>query len=140
MNIAISKEIKNNFESIYDLDNPAQFLFVFEKVISFYKKKNFTGLSEGSEKAKKSVEKIAEKTGLGSTMVAKMILLHEKAMRQNMYGLALEDVNIFAIDEVVKIRTEGGIKDALEKRNYKKLYHALFPSELISWEIFDQAV
>ena len=49
MNIAISPETKNNFESIYDLDNPAQFLFVFEKVISFYEKKNFTGLSEGSE-------------------------------------------------------------------------------------------
>ena len=140
MNIAISQEIKNNFESIYDLDNPAQFLFVFEKVISFYKKKNFTGLPEGSERAKKSVEKIAEKTGFGSKMVAETILLHEKAMRQNMYGLGLEDVNIFAIDEVVKIRTEGGIKDALKKRNYKKLYHALFPSELISREIFDQAV
>ena len=69
MNIAISQEIKNNFESIYDLDNPAQFLFVFEKVISFYKKKNFTGLSEGSERATKSVEKIAEKTGFGSKMV-----------------------------------------------------------------------
>ena len=140
MNIAISQENKNNFESIYDLDNPAQFLFVFEKVISFYKKKNFTGLSEGSERAKKSVEKIAEKTGFGSKMVAETILLHEKAMRQNMYGLGLEDVNIFAIDEVVKIRTEEGIKDALEKRNYKKLYHALFPRELISREIFDQAV
>ena len=140
MNIAISQEIKNNFESIYDLDNPAQFLFVFEKVISFYKKKNFAGLSEGSERATKSVEKIAEKTGFGSKMVAETILLHEKAMRQNMYGLGLEDVNYFAIDEVVKIRTEGGIKDALKKCNYKKLYHALFPRELISREIFDQAL
>ena len=43
-------------------------------------------------------------------------------------------------DEVVKLRTEEGIKDALKKRNYKKLFHALFPRELISREIFDQAV
>ena len=43
-------------------------------------------------------------------------------------------------DEVVKLRTEEGIKDALKKRNFKKLFHALFPRELISREIFDQAV
>ena len=43
-------------------------------------------------------------------------------------------------DEVVKLRTEEGIKEALKKRNFKKLFHALFPRELISREIFDQAV
>jgi len=140
MNITISQETNHNFDSIYDLDNPAQFIFVFEKVISFYKKKNFTGLAEGSERAMKNVEKIAEKTGFGSKMVVETILLHEKAMRQNLYGLGLEDVNIFAIDEVIKLRTEEGIKDAMKKRNYKKLYHALFPRELISRKLFDQAV
>ena len=73
-------------------------------------------------------------------MVAEIILLHEKAMRQNMFGFGLEDINIFAINAEVKIRTEEGIKDAMKKRNYKKLYHALFPRELISREIFDQAL
>ena len=43
MNIAIGEDTKNNFESIYDLDNPAQFLFVFEKVINFYKKRILLG-------------------------------------------------------------------------------------------------
>ena len=41
MNITIGQETNHNFDSIYDLDNPAQFIFVFEKVISFYKKENF---------------------------------------------------------------------------------------------------
>ena len=57
-----SKETNSNYESLYDFENVAQFVFVFENIVKHYKKADFVGLSEESEKAMESVKKISNKT------------------------------------------------------------------------------
>ena len=135
-----SKETNSNYESLYDFENVAQFVFVFENIVKHYKKADFVGLSEESEKAMESVKKISNKTGFGKKMVIESVQIHENALKLNLYGIGTDDLYYLEIHEVIKLRTEEGIKDSLKNCNLTKLYHALFPRELISQKLFNQAI
>ena len=99
------KDTIKNYESIHDLDNPAQFAFVFENIILHYKKADFVGLSEESEKAMESVKKISNKTGFGKKMVIESVQIHENALKLNLYGIGTDD--LYYLDSLAQTQNQA---------------------------------
>jgi len=55
-------------------------------------------------------------------------------------GLGEEDHGIVKLAELGRLRSEKGIQEAIKNGEHTKLYHALFPSGLVSRDTFDQAI
>ena len=55
-------------------------------------------------------------------------------------GLGEEDHGIVKLAELGRLRSEKGIQEAIKNGEHTKLYHASFPSGLVSRKIFDQAI